>query len=113
MKQIFRSVDDFNESVANVYDHHGMVKDTIETILSEKGDIEIPEDEQHEFTFCFLDMEGYYTTKAIRLDDEGSMYLECVSDSGDNYDIEWWQINYDMSIEDTLITKCFEVYNAE
>ena len=113
MKQIFRSVDDFNESVANVYDHHGMVRDTIETILSEKGDIEIPEDEQDNFRFCFLDMEDYYTTKAIRLDKDGDMYLECVSDSGDNYDIEWWQINYDMSIEDTLITKCFEVYNAE
>jgi hypothetical protein len=41
------------------------------------------------------------------------MYLECVSESGDTYDIDWGQIDYDMSIEDALITKCFEVYNAE
>lgn len=104
----FNNIDDFNKELAGVYDFHCKVRETIENILDEIGDIEIPENEQDDFTFCFLDMEGYYTVKCICLDENGCFYLSTVSKSGDEYNIDWEQINYDMIIEDSIMTKCFD-----
>lgn len=104
----FKDKNDFENALELVYQFHQIVFNTINDIIHTYGDIELTEDEQEEFNFCYLDMEDTYKTLAIRKDGDNDFILDTVSASGDKYAIDWEQINHDMTIEEMLLNKAFE-----
>lgn len=115
-KKSFRNKKEFDNALDAVYHFHEIAYNTILKVLQKYGDIELTEQEQQDFTFCYLDWEGNYVTKAIRLDKThkvDTFYLEAVSESGDEYQIEWDTINHDMIITEMLVYKVLEVKKAK
>ena len=99
-KERFTNKKVFLKELNSVYDFHGKVFNTIVDLLKKKGDIEL----KTPITFSFLDMEGYYKVRAVRLfEGKDDFYLEATSESGDEYKIDWCQINYDMVIIEWLM----------
>ena len=105
--KVFKDKNDFGNALEMVYQFHQIAFNTINGVVQEYGDIELTEDEQDDFNFCYLEMEGVYKTLAIRK--EGiNFVLDTVSESGDKYIIDWEQINHDMIIEEMLVNKVLE-----
>jgi len=100
---------EYEYALESVYTFHKKCYQTILTYLQEHGDIELSEEEQRDWLFSFLDMEGNYQTTAIRLtEDKKDFYLDCISESGDKYAIDWLTINHDMIITETLMSLIFD-----
>ena len=86
MKDLFNSFEDFQEEQANVFNFHNKITDTIVHLLQKTGTIFIPEDDQDDYCFTYLDMEGTYTTKAVMIDpyDADKYCLLATSDDSDD-----------------------------
>ena len=106
--KVFKDKNDFGNALEMVYQFHQIAFNTISGVVQEYGDIELTEDEQEDFNFCYLDMEGTYRTLAIRKYGDNDFVLDTVSESGDKYIIDWEQINHDMIIEEMLVNKVLE-----
>ena len=105
----FKTVKDFNDAIEVVYNFHRMCYNTILSYLQKNGDIIIDDEEkERDFNFEFLEYEGNYLVDAIRLtEDKNDFYLDCTSESGDSYYIDWNDINQDMVIEQMIMNKIF------
>ena len=115
MKDLFNSFEDFQEEQANVFNFHNKITDTIVHLLQKTGTILIPEDEQNDYRFTYLGMDGTYTTKAVMIDpDNADKYCLIVTsdDSGDEYTIDVDDINSDMVIEERIMSLVFDKYNG-
>lgn len=100
MAKIFTNKKKYLEALEAVYAFHGQVFETVVALLKRKGDIEL----KRGIKFSFLEMDGVYTVHAVRLDDnKRDFYLEATSESGDEYKIDWEQINHDMIITEWLM----------
>ena len=114
MKDLFNSFNDFQEEQANVFNFHNKITDTIAYLLQKTGKILIPEDDQEDYRFTYLDMEGTYTTKAV-MTDPGNADKYCLivtsDDNGDEYTIDVDDINSDMIIEERILRLVFDKYN--
>ena len=114
MKNLFNSFEEFQEEQANVFNFHNKITDTIVHLLQKTGTIFIPEDEQDDYRFSYLGMEGTYTTKAVMIDpDNADKYCLIATsyDSGDEYTIDVDDINSDMIIEEKILSLVFDKYN--
>ena len=114
MKDLFNSFEDFQEEQANVFNFHNKITDTIVHLLQKTGTILIPEDDQDDYCFTYLDMEGTYTTKAVMIDPaHADKYCLIVTsdDNGDEYTIDVHEINSDMIIEEMIMNLVFNKYN--
>lgn len=116
MKEVFKSFEDFQEEQANVFNFHNKITDTIVHLLQKTGTVFIPEEDQWDYCFTYLDMEGTYTTKIVMIDNNNPKeYILIVTsdDSGDEYTITVSDINSDMIIEEKILSLVFDKYNEE
>ena len=114
MKNIFRSFDEFQEELSNVINFHDMVNDTIVSMLKVTGTVYVPEDEQDDYRFAYLDLDDTYTTKAVMIDptDPGKYCLSVASDyDGKTRLIYLDDINNDIVIEEKIIGLVFDTFN--
>ena len=114
MKDLFNSFEDFQEEQANVFNFHNKITDTIVHLLQKTGTVFIPEEDQWDYCFTYLEMEGTYTTKAVMIDpDNADKYclIATSDDSDDEYTIDVDDINCDMIIEEKILSLVFDKYN--
>lgn len=110
MEKTFITLEQFNEEYEIVNDFHKKVFNTILNHLKKHGDITIPEEDEDEYKFCYLDKDGTFLTLAVRLESETSFYLDTEDEDGDKCKIYWDDINRDMIIEEKLLEL---VFNAQ
>lgn len=114
MKNVFNSFDEFQEELSNVFKFHGMVNDTIVSMLKVTGTIYVPEDEQDDYRFAYLDFDDTYTTKAVMIDpsDAEKYCLAAVSDSDSKTRLIYVDdINNDIVIEENIISLVFDKFD--
>lgn len=114
MKNIFRSFNEFQEELSNVINFHDMVNDTIISMLKVTGPVYVPEEEQDDYRFSYLDLDDTYTTKAVMIDPTNpeKYCLSTVSDyDGKTRLIYLEDINNDIVIEQEIIGLVFDVFN--
>ena len=114
MKNVFHSFDDFQEELSNVINFHDMVNDTIVSMLKVTGTVYVPEDEQDDYRFEYLDLDDTYTTKAVMIDpaDPEKYCLSAVSDiDGKPRLIFIDDINNDIVIEEKIIGLVFDAFS--
>ena len=114
MKNVFNSFDEFQEELSNVINFHGMVNDTIVSMLKVTGTIYVPEDEQDYYRFAYLDFDDTYTTKAVMIDpsDAEKYCLAAVSDSDSKTRLIYVDdINNDIVIEEKIISLVFDKFD--
>ena len=114
MKNVFHSFDDFQDELSNVINFHGMVNDTIVSMLKVTGTIYVPEDEQDDYRFEYLDLDDTYTTKAVMIDpaDPEKYCLSAVSDSDSKTRLIFIDdINNDIVIEEKIIGLVFDAFS--
>lgn len=114
MKNVFHSFDEFQEELSNVFKFHGMVNDTIVSMLKVTGTIYVPEDEQDDYRFSYLDFDDTYTTKAVMIDpsDAEKYCLAAVSDSDSKTRLIYVDdINNDIVIEEKIISLVFDKFD--
>ena len=114
MKNVFHSFDDFQEELSNVINFHDIVNDTIVSMLKVTGTVYVPEDEQDDYRFEYLDLDDTYTTKAVMIDptDPEKYCLSVVSDyDGKTRLIYLDNINDDIVIEQEIIGLVFDTFN--
>lgn len=114
MKNVFHSFDDFQEELSNVINFHDMVNDTIVSMLKVTGTVYVPEDEQDDYRFEYLDLNDTYTTKAVMIDpsDPEKYCLSAVSDSDSKTRLIFIDdINNDIVIEEKIIGLVFDAFS--
>lgn len=114
MKNVFHSFDDFQEELSNVINFHDMVNDTIVSMLKVTGTVYVPEDEQDDYRFEYLDLDDTYTTKAVMIDpaDPEKYCLSAVSDSDNKTRLIFIDdINNDIVIEEKIISLVFDAFS--
>lgn len=114
MKNVFNSFDEFQEELSNVINFHGMVNDTIVSMLKVTGTIYVTEDEQDDYRFSYLDFDDTYTTKAVMIDpsDSEKYCLAAVSDSDSKTRLIYVDdINNDIVIEEKIISLVFDKFD--
>lgn len=114
MKNVFNSFDDFQEELSNVINFHDMVNDTIVSMLKVTGTVYVPEDEQDDYRFEYLDLDDTYTTKAVMIDpaDPEKYCLSAVSDIDSNPRLIFIDdINNDIVIEEKIIGLVFDAFS--
>ena len=114
MKNVFHSFDEFQEELSNVINFHGMVNDTIVSMLKVTGTIYVTEDEQDDYRFSYLDFDDTYTTKAVMIDpsDAEKYCLAAVSDSDSKTRLIYVDdINNDIVIEEKIISLVFDKFD--
>lgn len=114
MKNIFRSFDEFQEELSNIINFHDMVNDTIVSMLKVTGPVYVPEEEQDDYRFSYLDLDDTYTTKAVMIDPTNpeKYCLSTVSDyDGKTRLIYLDNINNDIVIEQEIISLVFDAFN--
>lgn len=114
MKNVFHSFDDFQEELSNVINFHDMVNDTIVSMLKVTGTVYVPEDEQDDYRFEYLDLDDTYTTKAVMIDpaDPEKYCLSAVSDSDSKPRLIFIDdINNDIVIEEKIIGLVFDAFS--
>lgn len=114
MKNVFHSFDDFQEELSNVINFHDMVNDTIVSMLKVTGTVYVPEDEQDDYRFEYLDLDDTYTTKAVMIDpaDPEKYCLSAVSDSDNKTRLIFIDdINNDIVIEEKIIGLVFDAFS--
>ena len=114
MKNIFRSFDEFQEELSNVINFHDMVNDTIVSMLKVTGTVYVPEDEQDDYRFSYLDLDDIYTTKAVMIDptnpEKYCLFVVYDYDSKTRL-IYLDNINNDIVIEEKIIGLVFDAFN--
>ena len=114
MKNIFHSFNEFQEELSNVINFHGMVNDTIVSMLKVTGTIYVPEDEQDDYRFSYLDFDDTYTTKAVMINPTNpeKYCLSAVSDSDSKTRLIYVDdINNDIVIEEKIISLVFDKFD--
>lgn len=114
MKNVFHSFDEFQEELSNVINFHGMVNDTIVSMLKVTGTIYVPEDEQDDYRFSYLDFDDTYTTKAVMINPTNpeKYCLAAVSDSDRKTRLIYVDdINNDIVIEEKIISLVFDKFD--
>ena len=114
MKNIFNSFNEFQKELSNVINFHNMVNDTIVSMLKVTGTVYVPEEEQDDYRFSYLDLDNIYTTKAVMIDptDPEKYCLSVVSDyNGKTRLIYLDNINNDIVIEQEIIGLVFDIFN--
>lgn len=114
MKNVFHSFDEFQEELSNVINFHGIVNDTIVSMLNVTGTIYVPEDEQDDYRFSYLDFDDTYTTKAVMINPTNSekYCLAAVSDSDSKTRLIYVDdINNDIVIEEKIISLVFDKFD--
>ena len=114
MKNVFHSFDDFQDELSNVINFNDMVNDTIVSMLKVTGTIYVPEDEQDDYRFEYLDLDDTYTTKAVMIDpaDPEKYCLSAVSDSDSKTRLIFIDdINNDIVIEEKIIGLVFDAFS--
>ena len=114
MKNVFHSFDEFQEELSNVINFHGMVNDTIVSMLKVTGTIYVPEDEQDDYRFSYLDFDDTYTTKAVMINPTNpeKYCLSAVSDSDSKTRLIYVDdINNDIVIEEKIISLVFDRFD--
>lgn len=114
MKNVFHSFDEFQEELSNVINFHGMVNDTIVSMLKVTGTIYVPEDEQDDYCFSYLDFDDTYTTKAVMINPTNpeKYCLAAVSDSDSKTRLIYVDdINNDIVIEEKIISLVFDKFD--
>lgn len=114
MKNVFHSFDEFQEELSNVINFHGMVNDTIVSMLKVTGTIYVPEDEQDDYRFAYLDFDDTYTTKAVMINPTNpeKYCLAAVSDSDSKTRLIYVDdINNDIVIEEKIISLVFDKFD--
>lgn len=114
MKNVFNSFDDFQEELSNVINFHDMVNDTIVSMLKVTGTVYVPEDEQDDYRFEYLDLDDTYTTKAVMIDpaDPEKYCLSAVSDIDSKSRLIFIDdINNDIVIEEKIIGLVFDAFS--
>lgn len=114
MKNVFHSFDEFQEELSNVINFHGMVNDTIVSMLKVTGTIYVPEDEQDDYRFSYLDFDDTYTTKAVMINPTNpeKYCLSAVSDSDSKTRLIYVDdINNDIVIEEKIISLVFDKFD--
>ena len=114
MKNVFNSFDEFQEELSNVINFHNMVNDSIVSMLKVTGTIYVPEDEQDDYRFSYLDFDDTYTTKAVMIDpsDAEKYCLAAVSDSDRKTRLIYVDdINNDIVIEEKIISLVFDKFD--
>lgn len=107
MKNIFNSFNDFQEELSNVINFHDTVNETIVSMLKVTGTVYVPEDEQDDYRFAYLDLDDTYTTKAVMIDptDPEKYCLSAVSDIDSKTRLIFIDdINNDIVIEEKIIS---------
>lgn len=114
MKNVFNSFDEFQEELSNVINFHGMVNDTIVSMLKVTGTIYVPEDKQDYYRFEYLDFDDTYTTKAVMINPTNpeKYCLSAVSDSDSKTRLIYVDdINNDIVIEEKIISLVFDKFD--
>lgn len=114
MKNKFRSFDEFQEELSNIINFHDMVNDTIVSMLKVTGPVYVPEEEQDDYRFSYLNLDDTYTTKAVMIDptNQEKYCLSTVSDyDGKTRLIYLEDINNDIVIEQEIIGLVFDAFN--
>ena len=114
MKNVFNSFDEFQEELSNVFKFHGMVNDTIVSMLKVTGTIYVTEDEQDDYRFSYLDFDDTYTTKAVMINPTNpeKYCLAAVSDSDSKTRLIYVDdINNDIVIEEKIISLVFDKFD--
>ena len=114
MKNVFHSFDEFQEELSNVINFHGMVNDTIVSMLKVTGTIYVPEDEQDDYRFSYLDFDDTYTTKAVMINPTNpeKYCISAVSDSDRKTRLIYVDdINNDIVIEEKIISLVFDKFD--
>ena len=114
MKNVFHSFDEFQEELSNVINFHGMVNDTIVSMLKVTGTIYVPEDKQDEYHYAYLDLDDTYITKAVMIDptDPEKYCLSAVSDYNSKTRMIYLDdINNNIVIEQEIISLVFDTFN--
>ena len=91
-----------------------MVNDTIVSMLKVTGTVYVPEDEQDDYRFEYLDLDDTYTTKAVMIDpaDPEKYCLSTVSDSDSKTRLIFIDdINNDIVIEEKIIGLVFDAFS--
>ena len=100
MANIFSSKKKYQQALDMVYTFHARVHSTIVALLREHGDFVL----KRGIKFVFLEMEGSYTVKAVRLTEDGKdFYLDVTSEDGEDCTVDWPNINHDMIITEWLM----------
>ena len=100
----------YRRELNRVYNFHARVYETVLAYLQEHGDRIITEEDNDPdpWNFCFLDVEGNFEIKAVRLtDDKTNFYLDAVSEGGYDHAFYWSDINHDMIIVEMLMKLVF------
>ena len=103
---IFKDKKAYKHALDKVYDFHKSAYETILDYLRKHGDRVITDEDNklERWRFSFLDTEGAYDIKAIRLNKKNDdFYLDAVGEDGGKYHFDWQDINYDMCIEEMLV----------
>ena len=114
MKNIFNSFNEFQKELSNVINFHNMVNDTIVSMLKVTGTIYVPEEEQDDYRFSYLDLDDIYTTKAVMIDptnpEKYCLFVVYDYDSKSRL-IYLDNINNDIVIEEKIIGLVFDAFN--
>lgn len=106
MVKKFTSKKEYEAELNAVYAFHGRVFETVLALLRRKGDAVL----KRGIRFSFIEMEGVYTVNAVRLSGDGKeFYLVATGNSGNEYTIDWEQINHDMIITEWLMGLRFPI----
>ena len=95
-----------------VHDFHTRCYETIKEYLEGHGKIEIDPDDYDEWKFAFLEYENTMIVHEICMDDSG-IYLVCYTYNGDQYIVEWEQINNDMVITEMIMGLVYDLSYKE
>lgn len=109
-EKIFNGRRAYKRAENNVYCFHQRVYNTVLAWLQGHGDRIITEDDNkpEPWRFCFLDMEGRFEIKAVRLtDSKKDFYLDAVDEDGRGRAFDWSDINHDMIIVEMLMGLVF------
>ena len=105
MDYVFKSKAEFEEESANVYNFFNQCYDTIRKYIEENGAIEIPEDEEDEWRFSFLEL-GVCQVSSICIDCD-DICLKARNGNG-RIDIFWDDVNNDLTIVEMIMGKVLE-----
>ena len=98
--------EEYKDALDAVYNFHTRCYETVKEYLENHGTIEIDPDDYDEWRFDFLEYDETMTVDEICLDDD--VYLVCFTQNGDQYIVDWEQINHDMVVTEKIMGMIFD-----
>jgi len=93
------------------HDFHTRCYETVREYLEGHGMIKIDPDQYDEWRFDFLEYDETMTVHEICLDDD--IYFVCYTYNGDQYIVDWCQINHDMVITEMIMDLVYKLSEEE